>query len=203
VADKAGPCSRYALDFTAVSNQKVALALVRKTPPDIVLVETDARPNSRVRFCHKVRYRLPTVTILAVGEHSRSDAVACDGILPTPMTADDVLSTIVQIYRRSEGYQVRRGAIQLDIATRTVATPSGCYRITPKQCALLHLLMSHHGEVVERSHIMKSIWNTSYMDDTRTLDVHIRWLRERIEPDPSSPIYLTTVRGVGYRLGLP
>ena len=49
---------------------------------------------------------------------------------------------------------------------------------------------------------MQLIWETSYLEDTRTLDVHVRWLRERIEPDPSSPIYLQTVRGVGYRLSI-
>jgi DNA-binding response OmpR family regulator len=74
--------------------------------------------------------------------------------------------------------------------------------MTPKQCALLQMLMVHHGNVVERSNIMQAIWETSYLEDTRTLDVHIRWLRERIEPDPSNPVYLKTVRGVGYRLNL-
>ncbi|RIK33875.1 MAG: DNA-binding response regulator, partial [Chloroflexi bacterium] len=55
---------------------------------------------------------------------------------------------------------------------------------------------------VSRSEIMQAIWETSYMEDTRTLDVHIRWLRERIEPDPSNPVYLVTVRGQGYRLNV-
>ncbi|MCX6043557.1 MAG: helix-turn-helix domain-containing protein [Chloroflexi bacterium] len=74
--------------------------------------------------------------------------------------------------------------------------------MTPKQCALLEMLMLNHGKVVLRSDIMRLIWETSYLEDTRTLDVHVRWLRERIEPDPSSPIYLQTVRGVGYKLWL-
>ena len=62
------------------------------------------------------------------------------------------------------------------------------------------MLMLNHGSVVSRKAIMESIWETSYLEDTRTLDVHVRWLRERIEPDPSNPSYLKTVRGVGYRL---
>jgi DNA-binding response OmpR family regulator len=74
--------------------------------------------------------------------------------------------------------------------------------MTPKQCALLQMLMLHHGRVVHRAEIMESIWETSFLDDTRTLDVHVRWLRERIEPEPSTPVYLVTVRGVGYRLNL-
>jgi DNA-binding response OmpR family regulator len=64
------------------------------------------------------------------------------------------------------------------------------------------MLILHHNITVKRSDIMKLIWDTSYLEDTRTLDVHIRWLRERIEPDPSNPVYLQTVRGTGYRLNL-
>jgi DNA-binding response OmpR family regulator len=74
--------------------------------------------------------------------------------------------------------------------------------MTPKQCALLQMLMAHQDRVVKRGDIMQAIWETSYLEDTRTLDVHVRWLRERIEPDPSRPTYLKTVRGVGYCLSV-
>jgi DNA-binding response OmpR family regulator len=71
--------------------------------------------------------------------------------------------------------------------------------MTPKQCALLNLLMARRNEVVSRSEIMQEIWQTNFLGDTRTLDVHVRWLREYIESDPSSPKRLITVRGKGYR----
>ena len=71
--------------------------------------------------------------------------------------------------------------------------------MTPKQCSLLHMLMERRNEVVSRLEIMQEIWQTNFLGDTRTLDVHIRWLRERIERDPSNPQYLLTVRGKGYR----
>jgi DNA-binding response OmpR family regulator len=91
----------------------------------------------------------------------------------------------------------------LNVATRTVFTPNSQHHMTPKQSALLQLLMANANQDVSRSEIMRAIWETSYMEDTRTLDVHIRWLRERIEPDPSNPVYLLTVRGKGYHLRLP
>jgi DNA-binding response OmpR family regulator len=75
--------------------------------------------------------------------------------------------------------------------------------MTPKQCALLQYLMLRSNEVVSRGEIMDAIWETNYLEDTRTLDVHIRWLRECIEPDPSQPVYLVTVRGAGYCLKIP
>lgn len=75
--------------------------------------------------------------------------------------------------------------------------------LTPKECALLAAFMSRPGEVLTRKILMKEIWDTDYMGDTRTLDVHIRWLREKIEDDPSSPVHIKTVRGVGYCFILP
>ena len=62
--------------------------------------------------------------------------------------------------------------------------------------------MNHHNQVLSRGELMQHVWDTNYLEDTRTLDVHIRWLRERIEDDPSEPRLLTTVRGRGYRLRL-
>ncbi len=89
------------------------------------------------------------------------------------------------------------------MATRTLVTPRGSRHMTPKQCALLEMLMTHANQVVCRGDIMAAIWETSYLEDTRTLDVHMRWLRESIEPDPSSPLYLLTVRGQGYTFQTP
>ena len=65
---------------------------------------------------------------------------------------------------------------------------------------LLQLLMDKHGEVVEREALFKKVWETNYTGDTRTLDVHISWLRRAIELDPDNPKFLKTIRGVGYRL---
>lgn len=80
-------------------------------------------------------------------------------------------------------------------------SPKGERQMTPKQCALLEMLMRSE-QVVRRADIMQAIWETSYLEDTRTLDVHIHWLREMIEPEPASPIYLLTQRGVGYKFAV-
>jgi DNA-binding response OmpR family regulator len=73
-------------------------------------------------------------------------------------------------------------------------------RLTPRLALLLQLLIEHRGEVVERETLFKRVWETDYTGDTRTLDVHISWLRRAIELDPNHPKFLHTVRGVGYRL---
>lgn len=94
---------------------------------------------------------------------------------------------------------LRLGNITLDGLKRRMKRGDRIEHLTPKEFRLLHLLMQHAGEVLNRGTIMKEVWETDYLGDTRTLDVHIRWLREKIEDDPSHPQYIITVRGVGYR----
>jgi DNA-binding response OmpR family regulator len=192
----------YRLLFSSVSNQKAALEQVRTKPPSVILVETDAKPNSRARFLEMIRYRLPTAAVLAISRTEPVNRESFDGFVSVPLQAEETMAKIHHICHECNDYQIQRGSVLLNVATRTVSTPNGRYRMTPKQCALLQMLMLHHNRVVQRADIMESIWETSFLGDTRTLDVHVRWLRERIEPEPSAPIYLVTVRGVGYRLNL-
>jgi DNA-binding response OmpR family regulator len=191
------------IEFVSLTNQKAALGLMRKQPPKVVLVEVDERPNSRVRFCEMIRYRLPSVAIFAVGKQEPAGAFDFDGFIELPLNEEAVLAEIRRIRNQFARHVLTRGPIRLNVATRTVFTSNGQHHMTPKQCSLLQMLMENCNRTVSRSEIMASIWETSYLEDTRTLDVHIRWLRERIEPDPSNPIYLLTVRGMGYHLHVP
>jgi DNA-binding response OmpR family regulator len=198
----AGNEGRLLLEFHPVSNQKAALALMRAYPPALVIVEIEKKTDSRVRFCEMVRYRLPTAAILAVTGTKPESTFVFDGYIRLPLVAQQVFNALEPILNECNDHLLQLGPLHLNIATRMVSTPKGAYAMTPKQCALLQMLMIHRDKVVKRGEIMQSIWETSYLEDTRTLDVHIRWLRERIEPDPSNPTYLKTVRGVGYCLSI-
>lgn len=188
--------------FTAVVNQQLAFATVGEAPPAVVMVELERKSASRVRFCEMLRNRLPLVTIFAVTSESPESSPHFDGLISVPLVAQQVFGLLETVQNRCNEYLLQRGSLVLNIASRTVTTPNGKHVMTRKQCALLQLLMENHDSVVLRGDIMQSIWDTSYLDDTRTLDVHIRWLRQRIEPDPSNPTYLRTVRGKGYRLNV-
>jgi DNA-binding response OmpR family regulator len=192
-----------AWELAAYTSQKSALQAIRLLPPQAVVAEVNGKPDSRARFCEMVRYRLPGVPLIALGQMPAPSATLWFGHLPLPLTADVLLALLAEIRCANGEPVLQRGPIRLNVATRTVFSINGQHHMTPKQCALLHLLMTHPGAVVSRSEIMQAIWETSYMEDTRTLDVHIRWLRERIEPDPSNPVYLVTVRGCGYQLNVP
>jgi DNA-binding response OmpR family regulator len=190
------------LEVITLTNQKMALQEIRMQPPKVVLVELEDKPESRRRFCDMVRYRLPTALILAVSMTRPQSTFAFDGLLSLPLREEEIWAALQGVQEEVGDYVLQRGPIRLNVATRTVVSVNGQRHMTPKQCALLQFLMLHTNRVVSRREIMESIWETNYLEDTRTLDVHIRWLRECIEPDPSTPVYLLTERGKGYRLSL-
>lgn len=189
-----------ALELHTFSSQKAVLQEIRGNPPQAILVEVDDKPESRVRFCEMLRYRLPSVTLIAVAKPSLQSKFTFDAVLPLPLDGERTLTLLREVAAKLVGHVLQVGVIRLNVATRTVYTPNGQHHMTPKQSALLQFLMAHANEVVGRGDIMEAVWETNYLEDTRTLDVHIRWLRECIEPDPSNPVYLLTVRGKGYTL---
>jgi DNA-binding response OmpR family regulator len=90
----------------------------------------------------------------------------------------------------------------LNLDSRQIITSNGAQTLTPRLCRLLEVFMRNPERVLTRKFLMKKVWETDYFGDTRTLEVHICWLRKKIEEDPHHPCYLRTVRGVGYRFSL-
>jgi DNA-binding response OmpR family regulator len=89
-------------------------------------------------------------------------------------------------------------SVTLDLENNRFVTPYKTRRLRPMECRLLQVLMQRPNRVVSRASLMQEVWETDFLDDTRTLDVHICMLRRKIEPNPQDPKYLRTVRGVGY-----
>jgi DNA-binding response OmpR family regulator len=91
--------------------------------------------------------------------------------------------------------------LTLDLTTQEVFVNGTSRHLTPMQCRLLATFMRHPGQTLSRAFLMKEVWGTDFLDDTRTLDVHICTLRRQIEASPSRPRLIRTIRGVGYRFG--
>jgi DNA-binding response OmpR family regulator len=134
---------------------------------------------------------------------AESQKLTCGNVLQLPFTSRKVLNRVVKLLDHRQGSVLQVGELTLNLQTRCVHHGEAAHRLTPKQAELLHVFMEHAGQTLTRKFLMATVWNTDYMGDTRTLDVHVRWLRERIEENPSTPKYLRTVRGIGYRFGPP
>ncbi len=202
---KQAATARYVQDFTShelcltiVSNQKQAWTQVCGHAPHCVMVEIDRR-YSRERFCRRLRDRLAPMRIVAVcATDIQEIRFSFDEYVTIPIqkrVASRLLSLLLDTERTT---QLQVGPIRLNTLSRQVFTPQGQATLPLKQCALLQMLMERAGSLVRRDEIMQVIWQTAYLGDTRTLDVHVHWLREQIEPDPSNPVHILTVKGEGF-----
>ncbi len=93
------------------------------------------------------------------------------------------------------------GELTLDLDNRQVTGANGVHHLTPMECRLLKTFMTYPGKVLSRELLMREVWRTNFIGDTRTLEVHVCWLRKKIEEDAQQPQYIKTVRGTGYRFG--
>ena len=159
-------------------------------------------------YCQAIQRLMPlTPRILLLGKETEVNAeyqrLTCGNVLQMPFTSRRVVNRVVKLLALRQGSLLQVGDLAYNLQTRCVHHGDQVTRLTPKQGLLLQVLMEHAGQTLKRKFLMATVWKTDYMGDTRTLDVHVRWLREKIEDDPSHPRYLRTVRGVGYRLGVP
>jgi len=141
--------------------------------------------------------------IIIVRAGSDPDKITgADLVLARPFTGRKLLNRIVRMLPDSVGDVLRVGDFTLNPDSRSLRVGKTEYHLTPMKAHLLEVFMRHPGEVLSREFLMKQVWHTDYLGDTRTVEVHIRWLREIIEADANHPVYLQTIRGVGYRLNI-
>jgi DNA-binding response OmpR family regulator len=145
---------------------------------------------------------VPILWVLDEGQSVSKEGIA-DLSLQRPFTSRKLLNRVRKLLPSKKSETLTAGDIVFDPRSRQVRKGDRQLRLTPKQAALLEELMRHAPEVLSRRFLMKNVWKTDYLGDTRTLDVHIRWVREAIEDNPSAPKYVQTVRGVGYRFEIP
>jgi DNA-binding response OmpR family regulator len=184
-------------------NKRQMMTWVASADADYVVVDTTDDPVKGLSLCEKLRRSDPYAWLIAALPRSYpSIPAAVDAHFEEPITFRKLYYRIKRLQEIPPRYLVRLGDVTFDPKHRLLRRGENSVRLTPKEAALLSLLVARAGEVVTRAEIMRTIWNTDYVKDTRTLEVHICWLRKKIEPAPRRPIYLQTVRGQGYRLVL-
>jgi DNA-binding response OmpR family regulator len=195
------PFNKREFSILTAHSGRQALAQAKARLPDVIVVDaTSPRMNCK-RLCRSLRAETHAILIALVTNPNKSDLAEVAGLLlPKSITPKKLVQRVRGALDARPPRELRVANLVLDVERRRVSRGSKVHKLTPKEFDLLQLFMEHRDEIVSRKALMKEIWDTDYLGDTRTLDVHIRWLREKIEDDPSAPRRLVTVRGQGYRL---
>jgi two-component system response regulator RegX3 len=176
--------------------------------PDIILLDVMLPDGDGRDLCREIRRTsdVPIVMLTARGEEIDKIVgleLGADDYVVKPFSAGELVARIRAILRRGKGTArkgaITVGAISLDPAARTVSKHDEPVELAAKEFDLLHLLMAHAGQVCTREEIMDEVWDPHWFGPTKTLDVHVSWLRKKLEDEPTDPHYITTVRGVGFR----
>ena len=191
------------LEVRVVNTGRSALSVSAEFQPHLVIFDGASMRSTGVRSCRRLRQQLSeTPILLTLGAGDPQDPAAeADIYLSMPFTARKLLNRVRALLPADEAEEqiVRCGKLTLFLGKRSVdVAGEGEQRLTPKQARLLEEFMRHPNVVVSRLQLMQNVWETEYVGDTRTLDVHIRWVREIIEEEPGKPQLLQTVRGKGY-----
>lgn len=196
--------TKKGFEVVRVPSGKSALSRMEERVPHVFLVDAASMRTTGRGICRSLRRYAPEIpVILVVKEYSDNlEQIDANEILVQPFTLQKLLNRIIPMLPTDEKDLIQIGSLQLDPDNRWVCYRNRRTRLTPRMVDLLKVLIDHHGEVVERKKLFRKVWDTAYTGDTRTLDVHISWLRQAIEEVPRYPRLIKTIRGVGYRLDI-
>jgi DNA-binding response OmpR family regulator len=186
-------------EVTVTRSPRKAPSLAMADWPDLIIVNECGGSFDVVAICQALDKTGLEFPCLIVSCDHLSDYALNEIILVVPYTPRQFTLAIKKAIGDQNNRFMRAGGITVDGLKRQMQCSERIQHLTPKQCNLLRLLMQHPDDVLDRGTIMQEVWETNFLGDTRTLDVHIRWLREKLEKDPSHPQHIVTVRGVGYR----
>lgn len=188
------------------------LEMARATRPDVVILDILLPEIDGWEVCKQLRQHSTVPVLMLTALSDEVDRIlglelGADDYLTKPFSTRELMARIKALLRRVQmdrqdhrfDSAIRIKDIHLDPEARRVTKNGRDLDLRYKEFELLCLLMLHAGQVVTRAEIFDQVWGTDWLGDMRTLDVHIRWLREKLEDDPGAPDLIQTVRGVGYR----
>jgi DNA-binding response OmpR family regulator len=191
---------REGYQVTLARSRRRAESRCQSVPPDILVIDVASFGLAGYAVVDAVRSRLGSVPVILLLEEGHAIAKSqAAAFMTPPFTSRKLLYRLRKVAEALPSRQLQAGDLVLDPLARTLRKGQSQFHLRPKEAALLAFFMRNPGRVLSREEIMNEVWDTDYLDDTRTLNVHIRWLRLKIEDDPSQPRMLRTVRGVGYR----
>lgn len=206
---------REGFEVSTAADGVQALELYATLHPDLVILDIRLPGIDGLEVCRRLRAHSPVPIIMLTALGNELDRVVglevgADDYLPKPFSFRELLARIRSVLRRVELDQstgksgmMQVGRLRVDPTSRRVFKGENEIQLSMREYELLATLISQAGRAVSRDELISKIWGVDWSGDPRTLEVHIRWLRLKIEDDPTNPRFIQTVRGYGYRFVSP
>jgi two-component system OmpR family response regulator len=198
---------------TAVDGAE-ALDVARREKPDLIILDIMLPKISGFEVCRILRKETMVPILILTAKTDETDKIVgleigADDYMTKPFSLRELLARVGAMLRRAKMVEIEPGRrelllkvgdIEVDIARHKASKGATMLELTPKEFDLLAFLARNKGFVFSRDQLLEKVWGYDFAGDTRTVDVHISWLRQKIEADPANPKHLVTVRGTGYKL---
>jgi DNA-binding response OmpR family regulator len=200
---------------TSIAHDGVSgLNLLRANPPDLVILDADLPRIDGITLCGAIRKQSRTPIILLTSQDDEIQQIigldrGADLCLARTVSEGELRARLRSLLRRANVHTKAQrpaltiGELRVDVQTRRAWLAGSELQLTPREFDLLAYLMHHRGIAVARDQLLKDVWGGRVGANSQTLDVHIRWLRQKVEPNPEQPVYIRTVRMIGYRFEGP
>ena len=206
-------------EVEAVGDGLAALDKARQAHPDLIVLDLMLPGMDGFEVCRILRQEMTTPVLMLTARDDEIDRVVglevgADDYMTKPFSMRELMARVKAMLRRvrlvreeinlaatspAAGQPLTFDDLIIDVTRREVRAQDHVLALKPKEFELLHFLAQHRGKVLTREFILERVWGWEYIGDSRTVDVHVRWLREKIEPNPAQPKRIVTVRGAGYR----
>lgn len=198
-------------EVTVADTGDGAIAAYDKSGADLVLLDLMLPGLSGTEVCRQLRTRSNVPIIMLTAKDSEVDKVVglelgADDYVTKPYSKAELIARIKAVLRRGSGGQeedgnqlLTAGPVEIDVESHKVKVNGELVTFPLKEFELLEFLVRNSGRVLTRTQLIDRIWGSDYFGDTKTLDVHIKRLRAKIEKDPANPVFILTIRGLGYK----
>ena len=200
------------LDVAVARDGEAGVAMARLLTPDLVILDLMLPGMDGLEVCRVLRRESAVPLIMLTAKSTEMDKVVglelgADDYVTKPFSVRELVARIRAVLRRGgdpsrlQSSQFVFRHLCIDFERHLVTTNGKPVDLSPKEYLLLRTLVVHRGRVLRREDLMQTVWGEDATVDSRTVDVHVRWLRTKIEEDPARPVLIQTVRGSGYRFG--